>query len=187
MADPDISKNIAPTKLVEKADPCEEKEFVPRYQQKKINVFVSSTFRDMKTERDELTLRVFPALRKVCEDRGIAWGEVDLRWGIPEEKKGEVLSTCLKFIDECLPFFIGMLGERYGWVDETTPEVVIKDYPWITDQKGKSISELEILHDVLNNPAMAGHAYFYFRDLVYIKTLPESQQADPTHSMPQMR
>ena len=103
-------------------DPCEEKAFAPRYQQKKINVFVSSTFKDMKAERDELTLRVFPALRKVCEERGIAWGEVDLRWGIPEEKKGEVLSTCLKFIDECRPFFIGMLGERYGWVDETIPE-----------------------------------------------------------------
>jgi hypothetical protein len=57
----------------------------------------------MKAERDELTLRVFPALRKVCEERGIAWGEVDLRWGIPEEKKGEVLSTCFKFIDECRP------------------------------------------------------------------------------------
>ncbi|MDD5189223.1 MAG: DUF4062 domain-containing protein, partial [Methanoregula sp.] len=132
----------------------------------------------MKAERDELTLRVFPALRKVCEERGIAWGEVDLRWGIPEEKKGEVLSTCLKFIDECRPHFIGMLGERYGWVEETAPEGVIKDYPWITDHKGKSITELEILHGVLNNPAMAGHAYFYFRDPVYIKTLPESQQAD---------
>jgi tetratricopeptide (TPR) repeat protein len=162
----------------EKKDPCEDQTFAPRYQQKKINVFVSSTFKDMKAERDELTLRVFPALRKVCEERGIAWGEVDLRWGIPEEKKGEVLSTCLKFIDECRPYFIGMLGERYGWVDETIPNEVAKDYPWIQDHKGKSITELEILHGVLNNPAMAGNAYFYFRDPAYIKTFPESQQAD---------
>ncbi|MFA5414403.1 MAG: hypothetical protein WC295_02815, partial [Methanoregula sp.] len=43
----------------DKADPCEEKSFAPRYQQKKINVFVSSTFHDMKAERDELTLLVF--------------------------------------------------------------------------------------------------------------------------------
>jgi tetratricopeptide (TPR) repeat protein len=159
-------------------DPCEEKEFAPRYQQKKINVFVSSTFRDMMAERDELTLRVFPALRKVCEERGIGWGEVDLRWGIPEERKGEVLSTCLKFIDDCRPYFIGMLGERYGWVEKTAPEGVIKDYSWITEHKGKSITELEILHGVLNNPAMAGHAYFYFRDPAYIKTLPEIQQSE---------
>lgn len=169
--------NIKNSEIPESADPCVEKEFAPRYQQKKINVFISSTFRDMKLERDELTLRVFPELRKVCEERGIAWGEVDLRWGIPEEKKGEVLSTCLKFIDECRPYFIGMLGERYGWVEETAPEEIIRDHPWITDHKGKSITELEILHGVLNNPAMAGHAYFYFRDPAYIKTLPDSQQA----------
>jgi tetratricopeptide (TPR) repeat protein len=145
-------------------------EFAPRYHQKKINVFVSSTFRDMIAERDELTLRIFPALRKVCEERGIAWGEVDLRWGIPEEKKGEVLSTCLKFIDECRPYFIGMLGERYGWVEEAVPEGVIKDYPWIKDHKGKSITELEILHGVLRNPEMATHAFFYFRDKVYLES-----------------
>jgi tetratricopeptide (TPR) repeat protein len=132
----------------------------------------------MKVERDELTLRIFPALRKICEERGIAWGEVDLRWGIPEEKKGEVLSTCLKFIDECRPYFIGMLGERYGWVDETAPEGVIKDYSWIEDHKGKSITELEILHGVLNNPAMAGHVYFYFRDPAYVDTLSSGQRAE---------
>ncbi len=159
-------------------DPCEEKEFVPRYQQKKINVFVSSTFRDMKAERDELTLRVFPALRKVCEERGIAWGEVDLRWGIPEEKKGEVLSICMKFIDECRPYFIGILGERYGWVEETAPESVIKDFPWITNHSGESITELEILHGVLNNPVMAGHAYFYFRDPGYVITLPPESRSE---------
>ncbi|WP_321507484.1 DUF4062 domain-containing protein [uncultured Methanoregula sp.] len=159
-------------------DPCEKEEFVPRFRQKKINIFVSSTFKDMKAERDELTLQIFPALRKVCEERGIAWGEVDLRWGIPEEKRGEVLNTCLKFIDECRPYFIGMLGERYGWVEEDAPEWVIRDYPWIRDHKGKSITELEILHGVLNNPAMAGHVFFYFRDPAYIRTLPESLQAD---------
>ncbi|MCX6690514.1 MAG: DUF4062 domain-containing protein [Methanoregula sp.] len=143
-----------------------------------MNVFVSSTFRDMKAERDELTLRVFPALRKICEERGISWGEVDLRWGIPEEKKGELLTNCLKCIDECRPYFIGMLGERYGSVKETIPEEVIKDYPWITGHSGKSITELEFLHGALNNPTMAGHAYFYFRDPAYIKTLPIDQQAD---------
>ena len=29
---------------------------------------------------------------------------------------------------------------------------------------GKSVTELEILHGVLNNPKMAGRAFFYFRD-----------------------
>ena len=132
----------------------------------------------MKAERDELTLRVFPALRKVCEERGISWSEVDLRWGIPEEKKGEILSICLKFIDDCRPYFIGMLGERYGWIGETAPEEVIKDYPWISDHSEISITELEILHGVLNNPAMMGHAYFYFRDPGYVDKIPEELRPD---------
>ncbi len=45
-----------------------------------IRVFVSSTFRDMQAEREELVKRVFPQVRRVCEQRGVAWSEVDLRW-----------------------------------------------------------------------------------------------------------
>jgi tetratricopeptide (TPR) repeat protein len=149
-----------------------ENVFESRYQQKKITIYISSTMRDMRTERDELMLRVFPALREVCEERGIVLGMVDLRWGISEEKieEEETLSICLKFIDECRPYFIGMLGERYGWVEETAPKGVIRDYPWIKDHPGKSINELEILHGVLNNPAMAIHALFYFRDKTYLES-----------------
>ena len=84
-----------------------------------IRAFVSSTFLDMKQERDELVLRTFPQLRKICESRGVTWGEVDLRWGITDEQKaeGQVLPICLDEIRSCRPFFIGLLGERYGWID----------------------------------------------------------------------
>ncbi|MBR1368013.1 hypothetical protein RJ53_00295 [Methanocalculus chunghsingensis] len=40
----------------------------------------------MKAERDELTPRIFPSLRKICEERGIAWGEVDLR-GVSRKRR----------------------------------------------------------------------------------------------------
>ena len=33
-----------------------------------VRVFISSTFRDMQEERDELILRIFPQLRKLCAD-----------------------------------------------------------------------------------------------------------------------
>ena len=83
-----------------------------------VRVFISSTFRDMQAERGELVKRIFPQLRKLCEQRGVVWGEVDLRWGItPEEaERGEVLPICLAEIERCRPYFIGLLGERYGWV-----------------------------------------------------------------------
>jgi hypothetical protein len=54
-----------------------------------IRVFISSTFRDMQAERDELTKFIFPQLRQRCEQRGVIWGEVDLRWGITEEQSAE--------------------------------------------------------------------------------------------------
>lgn len=38
--------------------------------QRVIRVFVSFTFRDMHAERDELILRIFPNLRRLCENRG---------------------------------------------------------------------------------------------------------------------
>ena len=57
-------------------------------------VFVSSTFRDMQAERDELVLKVFPQLRRLCESPGVTWGEVALRWGIRDEEvaEGKVLA-----------------------------------------------------------------------------------------------
>ncbi len=42
-----------------------------------------------------------------------------------------------------------------------------EEQPWLTDLRGKSVTELEILHGVLNNPDMAGRSFFYFRDPAY--------------------
>ena len=136
-----------------------------------IRVFVSSTFRDMVEEREQLAKHVFPALRKLCESRGVVWGEVDLRWGITEEQseRGEVLPICLDEIQRCRPYFIGLLGERYGWVPDAIPPQLIEREPWLREHLNHSVTELEILHGVLNNPAMADHAFFYFRDPAYVR------------------
>ena len=110
---------------------------------RQIRVFISSTFRDMQFERDVLVKRVFPQLRKLCEERAVAWTEVDLRWGITEKEssEGKVLPLCLAEIERCRPYFIGLLGERYGWVPEP----------------GEISRDLSI---------------FYFRDPDYLKRLP---------------
>jgi len=54
-----------------------------------LRVFVSSTFRDMQAERDELAKRTFPNLRRLCQERGITWADVDLRWGISTEEAAD--------------------------------------------------------------------------------------------------
>jgi hypothetical protein len=76
-----------------------------------VRVFVSSTFRDMGAERNELVKRTFLVLRKLCESRGVTWGEVDLRWGITEEQKaeGQVLPICT----------IDRAQERTSWGSKT--------------------------------------------------------------------
>src|SRR5712671_6427948 len=126
-----------------------------------VRVFVSSTFRDMHAERDHLVKVVFPALRDRLEAHRVHLIDIDLRWGVTREQaeNDQVLDLCLRQIDDCRPFFIGILGERYGWVQHHT---------------GKSVTELEILHGVLNDAEMRGRAFFYFRDPAAVVGIPES-------------
>ena len=136
-----------------------------------IRVFVSSTFRDMVEERDELMTQTWPELRRRCRELQVELVEVDLRWGIAEEQstRKETLKLCLDEIRACRPFFIGLLGERYGWApgtDAFTADLQ-EEQPWLRGLDGKSVTELEILHGVLNNPEMAGRSFFYFRDPAY--------------------
>ncbi len=82
-----------------------------------VRVFISSTFRDFGVERDLLMKRVFPELRRRARSRFVEVIGVDLRWGITEEEsqKGDTLPICLREIERSRPYFIGLLGERYGW------------------------------------------------------------------------
>jgi tetratricopeptide (TPR) repeat protein len=145
----------------------------PFQERRVIRVFVSSTFRDMQDEREELIKRIFPQLRSLCESRGGTWVEVDLRWGITEEqqRQGQVLPICLAEARRCRPYFIGLLGERYGSVLNQFDCNVLAQEPWLAGQEGRSVTELEIEYAVLNDPAMAGHSYFYFRDPNYSREI----------------
>lgn len=135
---------------------------------RRIRVFISSTFRDMVEERDALQTHTWPQLRRLCRERQVELVEVDLRWGISEEQstRRETLKLCLDEIRACRPFFVGLLGERYGWVpDEDAFSADLREeQPWLRDLRDRSVTELEILHGVLNNPGMAARAFFYFRD-----------------------
>ncbi|RJQ83194.1 MAG: DUF4062 domain-containing protein, partial [Desulfobacteraceae bacterium] len=151
-------------------------------QSRQIRVFISSTFRDMQAERDILIKRIFPQLRKMCEERAVTWTEVDLRWGITDEQKaeGRVLPLCLEEIHRCRPYFIGLLGERYGWIPEPSsiPIELLEAQPWLKQHLQQSVTELEILHGVFSEEPMHGHAYFYFRDPKYVEGIPAEQRQD---------
>jgi WD40 repeat protein len=141
-----------------------------------VRVFISSTFRDMHAERDHLVKVVFPALREELEKHHVHLVDVDLRWGVTKEQadNDETLDVCLDEIDTCRPFFIGILGERYGYVSSNLPDRIASKYGWIRHHTGKSITELEIAYGVLQNPQMRRRAFFYFRDAASLLSVPES-------------
>ncbi len=50
-----------------------------------IRVFVSSTFSDMKHERNALEADAFPKLEQHCQRQGFQFQAIDLRWGVSTE------------------------------------------------------------------------------------------------------
>ncbi len=89
---------------------------------KTIPLFISSTFRHMHAERDHLVTVVFPELRERAERLGLEFFDADLRWGVPaKDANGEPANSweyCRQWIDRGEPFFVYILGQRYGWVLE---------------------------------------------------------------------
>ena len=89
---------------------------------KRFNIFISSTFKDMDFERDIIKFRVIPALNIKYRPRHVALQAIDLRLGVntakmsEEESARKVLTVCADNIDSARPFFIGLIGARYGWV-----------------------------------------------------------------------
>ena len=80
-----------------------------------IRVFISSTFQKMEGEREYLMKRTFHKLRELAAKRNVLLTEVDLRWGITleESQSGKVVDICLREIENSIPFFIGIIGNRY--------------------------------------------------------------------------
>ncbi|KAF5428415.1 MAG: protein of unknown function (DUF4062), partial [Candidatus Methanomarinus sp.] len=157
----------------------------------KVYIFISSTFNDMHAERDYLIKRVFPKLSEWCDKRKLHMVDVDLRWGVTEAdatQNRNVVNVCLNRIDECRPFFICFLGQRYGWIPcrEDISDETFEDYPKLEGavNRGTSLTELEVIHSVIS-PFHSGKtieekgyypsefAYFYLREDSYLKCLPD--------------
>ena len=131
----------------------------------KIRVFVSSTFLDMQKERDVLNQEVFPIVKGLCDTLGVPFNVIDLRWGITEEDqaKGNVIDLCLDEIQHCKPYFIGLIGNRYGWIpDQFDPDLEEK-YRFIKENQDKSVTELEMILGALTEENR-DRCFFYYKD-----------------------
>ena len=135
-----------------------------------IRVFISSTFRDMQDERNYLLIHTFPKLRRLAAERDVTLTEIDLRWGISEEESrtGRVVEICLSEIDNCIPFFIGIIGYRYGWIpgkNDICDSINMQDrYRWVYDdiESKISVTEMEMQYGVLRREEPT-NAFFYIK------------------------
>jgi len=142
-----------------------------QYTHDQFRLFISSTFKDMDKERSYLVEWIFPRIKALCEARGVEFFPIDLRWGITEDagKEGRIISACIEEVDNSRPFFIGLVGDRYGWRPTTedlgpTADSLIKRYPWLKDdlEQHMSITEIEMQYGALRNPNVS--AAFYIRE-----------------------
>ena len=139
---------------------------------REVRLFLSSTFIDLDEERTAL-MKVFKSIQFEALKRNVFFNVVDLRWGITEDesRRGKVLSVCLNEIENSHPFFIGILGNRYGFAP-TEEELnknpdLIERYPWIREdiKEGRSITEIEIQYGALRQKEDT-YALFFLKENV---------------------
>lgn len=166
---------------------------------REIRVFLSSTFRDMDAERNYLLQHVFPAMRLACAERDVGFTEIDLRWGITEveSRNGRTVDICLAEIDRCRahpPYFIGFIGERYGWVpreqdlqaywqaqDDTAYTALIRD----AVLQRISVTELEMRFAAFDCAPMLPNTLFMIRSAALSAALYAAERGAKPEMKPQ--
>lgn len=127
-------------------------------EKRQIRVFISSSFEDMKDERNYLRDVVLPLIQEKARKRAVAVTVLDLRWGIPAGTElGKTIEICMNEIDNSFPFFIGIIGGHYG----TQPDkikvfdsnVILREQYSVLSkyfEKKLSITEMEMRYGVLD-------------------------------------
>jgi uncharacterized protein DUF4062 len=134
-----------------------------------LHLYLASTPGDMDGERALIEGLVLPELRARLQGEGIEIIAVD-----PANATGEKWDLALRFqeIEGC-QIFIGLLGERYGGALTRVPLSLVLEQPWIAEDTGRSVLELEILHGALREPGRTA-SFFYFRNPRFPSMVPEA-------------
>ncbi|XP_074974999.1 telomerase protein component 1 isoform X6 [Caretta caretta] len=154
----------------------------PRSRWRSVRVFISSPVRDMQGERDVLLRAVLPALRARAAPHHLALQEIDLRWGITEQeaRQERQLELCLSEVARS-QLFVGILGDRYGYVPREYALLDAPQYEWVKSYpRGRSITELEVMQFLSSqrDSGSAAQAFFYFREPDFLGSVPEAWRAD---------
>eukprot|EP00002_Diphylleia_rotans_P007232 TRINITY_DN1672_c0_g1_i3.p1 TRINITY_DN1672_c0_g1~~TRINITY_DN1672_c0_g1_i3.p1 ORF type:complete len:2182 (-),score=438.40 TRINITY_DN1672_c0_g1_i3:205-6750(-) len=140
---------------------------------KHMNIFLSSTFLDMKLVRESFTRFAQPIIEMEANGLGLDVTFIDFRWGISQEESSDGLTIlkCLTGVKSS-DYFVCFLGSRFGWVPNRENEAEWKkveiesEFPWVKRYSGASATELEIRGACLAKDAQfAYRSFFYERDL----------------------
>ena len=138
-------------------------------------LFISSTFSDMNDERDLIRNKIIPSINKKVVKKYGLFDAVDLRWGInttnlnEKDSNKKVVEICLDRIYQCIPFFIVLIGDRYGYsIDESEykKSIDLENYrkhlnPAFDVSGKRSITELEIEYGRFLSKYKNGYCFFY--------------------------
>ena len=154
-------------------------------------IFVSSTFRDMDFERDVIRFHIISRLNERYRQHRVQFQFVDLRVGIntanlnEEEKESHVLNVCFDNIEQSRPFFVALLGDRYGWIpsdkrwESMFNRLHLEQQNLLSNSKGKSVTEMEILYGAIgNNGQYMDHSIFMVRSSKSYNNMPLEQLKD---------
>lgn len=132
-----------------------------------IRVFISSPFIGMGPERDAIVNDVFRRLHAICARRAVTFSGIDLRWGITEEqmRRGDLIPLLFHEIRSCRPYFLCILGDRYGSPPAAIPAEVAARHPWIRKAANRSYTEIEAQYAVLRRHQLTGRELFCFKRL----------------------
>ena len=130
----------------------------------------------MDKERDTIKFKVIPALNQYFKKYYCELQVIDLRVGIntsnmsEEESQRKVLRSCLSCINKSKPFFIGLLGDRYGWIPpvdlwrQFIAEMTEEEQVIFKHTVGRSVTELEMLYGAIGDPKVNfEHSFFFIR------------------------
>jgi len=144
------------------------------------SIFVSSTFRDMQAERDALRDLVLPRVNEFAGKYGCSVELIDLRWGVDTtsveseaEQNTKVLCTCLDEVERSRPFFLALVGDRYGWTPPPQDmEAALQAANFSLEDMNMSVTALEIEYGVLRSK-IPPISLFYFRECPDYKIMPD--------------
>lgn len=155
---------------------------------RRYNIFISSTFKDMDVERDIIKYDVISLLNDRYRQYQVEFHAVDLRFGVNTENMTEedgenaVLDVCLSMIDSSRPFFIGLIGERYGWIptqermNSVLSRLSHEKRSLLLEDNTCSVTELEILYASLcgDNGQNSNRCLFMIRNPESYNGIPEN-------------